>query len=75
LNLQERVLNILALKVINIIYKIISIFRQYVDDVIMGAPWKITENMIKNFNISLVVEGSMGKSNQDNTSIIYQYIL
>jgi len=39
-----------------------------VDDVIIGAPWKITENMIKNFNISVVVEGSMGKSKDDNTS-------
>jgi len=46
LHLQERVLNILALK--------------YVDEVIIGSPWKITENLIKNFNISLVVEGSIG---------------
>lgn len=33
LSLQERVLNVLAMK--------------YVDEVIMGAPWEITENMIK----------------------------
>jgi len=46
LHLQERVLNILALK--------------YVDEVIIGSPWKITENLLKNFNISVVVEGSIG---------------
>lgn len=34
----------------------------------MGAPWKITENMVKNFNISVVVEGSMGKSKDDHNS-------
>lgn len=42
LNLQERVLNVLALK--------------YVDEVIIGAPWQVSQNMIKNLNISLVVE-------------------
>lgn len=26
-----------------------------VDEVIIGAPWKITENLIKSFNISIVV--------------------
>jgi len=46
LHLQERVLNILALR--------------YVDEVIIGAPWQINENMIKNFNIQLVVQGSIG---------------
>lgn len=39
------------------------------DDVIIGAPWKITENMIKNFNISYVVEGSLGKSLENSTGI------
>ena len=37
LNLQERTLNVLALK--------------YVDEVIIGAPWQISQNMIKNMNI------------------------
>jgi len=45
--MQERVLNILSMK--------------YVDDVIIGAPWKVNENMIKQFNIQLVVEGTMTK--------------
>ena len=57
LNLQERVLNVLSLK--------------FVDDVIIGAPWKITENMIKNFSISLVVEGSLGKSMHNTTGKLY----
>ena len=47
MNINERTLNLLALK--------------YVDDVIMGAPWKITEDMIKTLNISLVVQGSYHK--------------
>lgn len=50
LHLQERVLNILALK--------------YVDEVIIGAPWKVNDNLIKNFNISVVVEGSIGPISQ-----------
>lgn len=41
MNLYERTLNLLALK--------------FVDDVIMGAPWAVTEDMIKNYNIKVVV--------------------
>lgn len=52
LNLQERTLNVLALK--------------YVDEVIIGAPWQISQNMIKNLNISLVVEGGNHKSELEN---------
>lgn len=40
--LHERVLNILACR--------------YVDDVIIGAPFKITERLIKDLNISVVVK-------------------
>ena len=40
--LHERVLNILACK--------------YVDDVIIGAPFKITERLIHDLNVSVVVE-------------------
>eukprot|EP00825_Cyclidium_porcatum_P023910 TRINITY_DN26489_c0_g1_i1.p2 TRINITY_DN26489_c0_g1~~TRINITY_DN26489_c0_g1_i1.p2 ORF type:complete len:161 (-),score=54.92 TRINITY_DN26489_c0_g1_i1:355-837(-) len=47
LSLQERVLCVLALK--------------YVDDVIIGAPWVVTEAMIKQFNISIVVQGTLTK--------------
>lgn len=43
LNLQERTLILLAMK--------------YVDEVIIGAPWIISQNMIQNMNISCVVEG------------------
>jgi ethanolamine-phosphate cytidylyltransferase len=54
MNLNERCLNLLALK--------------YVDDVIMGAPWAISEDMIKTLNIAVVVQGSyhkLGKSEED----------
>ncbi|CAD8187039.1 unnamed protein product [Paramecium octaurelia] len=44
LNLQERVLNLLAIK--------------FVDEVIMGVPYKVNEQLIKNFKIDLVVEGT-----------------
>ena len=51
MNLNERTLNLLATK--------------YVDDVIMGAPWNITEDMIKSLNISIVVQGSFHKDFSD----------
>ncbi|KAH0789741.1 cytidyltransferase-related domain containing protein [Histomonas meleagridis] len=44
LTLQERVLNVLAMK--------------YVDDVIIGAPYVITKELMDQINPSLVVEGS-----------------
>ena len=47
LNLQERVINLLALK--------------YVDDVIIAAPWIITEDLIKSMKIDLIVQGSNNK--------------
>jgi len=47
MNLYERTLNLLALK--------------YVDDVIMGAPWEITEDMIKTLNIQIVAQGTLPK--------------
>lgn len=31
----------------------------------MGAPWTITEDMIKSFNISIVVQGSIPKTSQE----------
>ncbi|XP_022728663.1 ethanolamine-phosphate cytidylyltransferase-like isoform X2 [Durio zibethinus] len=36
---------------------------RYVDEVIIGAPWEITKDMITTFNISLVVHGSVAESN------------
>jgi len=44
LNMQERVLSVLGCR--------------YVDDVLIDAPWVITEEMIKSLNISVVVHGS-----------------
>jgi ethanolamine-phosphate cytidylyltransferase len=43
LNLNERVFNLLALK--------------YVDEVIIGAPYTITEDMMKHLKVDVVVEG------------------
>jgi ethanolamine-phosphate cytidylyltransferase len=51
LSLQERVLNILAMR--------------DVDEVIIGAPWKVTDHLIKSLNVSLVVEGSMTKQTEN----------
>jgi len=52
LNLQERVLNLLALK--------------YVDDVVIGAPWKVTEDIIRSLKIHLVVQGTQHKWDKDH---------
>ena len=51
LNLQERVFNLLALK--------------YVDDVVIGAPWAINEDLIKSLRVDLVVAGSQHKFDSD----------
>jgi ethanolamine-phosphate cytidylyltransferase len=48
LNLQERTFNLLALK--------------YVDEVIIGAPWSVTEDLIKSLKIDLVVQGTAKKT-------------
>lgn len=45
MNLHERVLGVLQCR--------------YVDDVITGAPWKITKSLIETLNISVVVQGSV----------------
>jgi ethanolamine-phosphate cytidylyltransferase len=45
LNLHERVLSVLSCK--------------YVDEVIIGAPWRLTEDMIRSMNISVVAHGSV----------------
>jgi len=42
LSLHERILNVLACK--------------YVDEVVIGAPWFITEDLVKSFNIQLIVD-------------------
>jgi ethanolamine-phosphate cytidylyltransferase len=51
MNLHERVLNVLSCK--------------YVDEVIIGAPWKISSDMIKTLNINYAVAGSATKFADD----------
>ncbi|GLJ37075.1 hypothetical protein SUGI_0751320 [Cryptomeria japonica] len=48
MNLHERSLSVLACR--------------YVDEVIIGAPWEITRDMITTFNISLVVHGTVAEN-------------
>eukprot|EP00252_Welwitschia_mirabilis_P017811 TRINITY_DN395_c0_g1_i1.p1 TRINITY_DN395_c0_g1~~TRINITY_DN395_c0_g1_i1.p1 ORF type:complete len:445 (-),score=73.82 TRINITY_DN395_c0_g1_i1:574-1908(-) len=49
LSVHERSLSVLACR--------------YVDEVIIGAPWQVTKDMIKTFNISLVVHGTVAENN------------
>lgn len=49
MHLHERSLSVLACR--------------YVDEVIIGAPWEVTKDMITTFNISLVVRGTVGEKN------------
>lgn len=48
MNSHERSLNLLALRA--------------VDDVIIGAPWLVSEDLINSLNIAVVAEGSMKKA-------------
>lgn len=47
MNLYERVLNVLAIK--------------YVDEVVIAAPWVVTEDLLKSLNISIVAQGTISK--------------
>lgn len=49
MNLHERSLSVLACR--------------YVDEVIIGAPWEVTKDMITTFNISTVVHGTIAEKN------------
>ncbi|KAK8515556.1 hypothetical protein V6N13_139465 [Hibiscus sabdariffa] len=49
MHLLERTLGVLACR--------------YVDEVIIGAPWGVTKDMITTFNISLVVHGTISENN------------
>ncbi|KAF5202671.1 Ethanolamine-phosphate cytidylyltransferase [Thalictrum thalictroides] len=49
MNLHERSLSVLACR--------------YVDEVIIGAPWEVSKDMITTFNISLVVHGTVAEDN------------
>ena len=35
--------------------------NKYVDEVVIGAPWKVSRDLITSFNISIVVQGSVHK--------------
>ncbi|WOK96745.1 ethanolamine-phosphate cytidylyltransferase [Canna indica] len=48
MNLHERSLSVLACR--------------YVDEVIIGAPWGVSKDMITTFNISLVVHGTIAEN-------------
>jgi ethanolamine-phosphate cytidylyltransferase len=52
MNLHERSLSVLACR--------------YVDEVIIGAPWEVTKDMIMTFNISLVVHGTVAENEDVN---------
>ncbi|KAL6659060.1 hypothetical protein ACP70R_003100 [Stipagrostis hirtigluma subsp. patula] len=49
MHLHERTLSVLACR--------------YVDEVIIGAPWEVSKDMITTFNISLVVHGTVAEGN------------
>ncbi|KAK7340104.1 hypothetical protein VNO77_20798 [Canavalia gladiata] len=49
MNLHERSLSVLACR--------------YVDEVIIGAPWDVSKDMLTTFNISLVVHGTIAENN------------
>ncbi|KAK9986370.1 hypothetical protein SO802_031321 [Lithocarpus litseifolius] len=59
MNLHERSLSVLACR--------------YVDEVIIGAPWEVSKDMITTFNISLVVHGTVAENDdfQKETSNPY----
>ncbi|KAG0522971.1 hypothetical protein BDA96_07G083200 [Sorghum bicolor] len=49
MHLHERTLSVLSCR--------------YVDEVIIGAPWEVSKDMITTFNISLVVHGTVAEGN------------
>lgn len=49
MGLHERCMSVLACR--------------HVDDVILGAPWVITKDLLKTFNVSLVVRGTVAEPN------------
>ncbi|KAL9242290.1 hypothetical protein vseg_016307 [Gypsophila vaccaria] len=49
MNLHERCLSVLGCR--------------YVDEIIMGAPWEVTQDMIKTFNVGLVIHGTVSEGN------------
>ncbi|KAF7813932.1 ethanolamine-phosphate cytidylyltransferase-like [Senna tora] len=58
MHLHERSLSVLACR--------------HVDEVIIGAPWEITKDMITTFNISLVVHGTVAEGSKNTESDPYE---
>ena len=56
LSLHERVLMVLGSK--------------YVDDVLIGAPYQISEDLLKTFNISLVVQSDATLTDNDSATAL-----
>lgn len=61
MHLHERSLSVLACR--------------YVDEVIIGAPWEVTKDMITTFNISLVVRGTVSESNSFQNGEVDPYVV
>ncbi|XP_071742074.1 ethanolamine-phosphate cytidylyltransferase-like [Rutidosis leptorrhynchoides] len=59
MHLHERSLSVLACR--------------YVDEVIIGAPWEISKDMITTFNISIVVHGTVSESNSTLKAMVDPY--
>ncbi|KAI7729110.1 hypothetical protein M8C21_002173 [Ambrosia artemisiifolia] len=59
MHLHERSLSVLACR--------------YVDDVIIGAPWEISKDMITTFNISLVGHGTVSEVNYTPDAVVDPY--
>lgn len=77
MNLHERVLSVLACKVSNRLkamsktnfcnFQMKFIFLlQYVSEVVIGAPYTITADLLKHFRVDLVVHGSTSVSADKN---------
>eukprot|EP00961_Rhodomonas_salina_P164504 2216345-Rhodomonas_salina.1 len=43
MNLQERALGVLS--------------NRFVDEVVIGAPWQVTDDLIRTFNVAVVAHG------------------
>ncbi|WOH07255.1 hypothetical protein DCAR_0626684 [Daucus carota subsp. sativus] len=59
MHLHERSLSVLACR--------------HVDEVIIGAPWEVTKDMITTFNISMVVHGTVSEKNSTLNGAVDPY--
>jgi ethanolamine-phosphate cytidylyltransferase len=59
MNLQERVLSVLACK--------------YVSEVVIGAPYVVTSDLIEHFNISVVAHGATPLKNDPATAAVSDF--